>query len=164
MIDLIEIFTLKFLDTAIGALKNIFLIKNMSFLSALANTLSYLFYILMMKQLMTTTTIPVVLTTLAAVFIGQYATQEISDKLDKDKTWKITATPNSKEQGKILADTLKESNLAVKTFPCFNSKKEKVLGVIVFSLSKAESVLIDSIFKDFIIPDKDIDITETKRF
>lgn len=149
MIDLVQIFILKFLDTAIGALKNIFLIKNKSFLSAFSNAVSYLFYILMMKRLMTTTTVPVVITTLAAVFIGQYVTQSMSDKMDKSKVWKISITPSSKEEGKKIADTLKENNLAVRTYSCYNKDEKKVLGVDVFSETKSQSVIINEILRDY---------------
>ena len=79
MNNLIWLFIMKLLDTAIGALKNVFMIKGKHFLSALSNSVSYLFYILLMKQLMSDTSIPSVIVTLVAVFLGQYLAQYMAD-------------------------------------------------------------------------------------
>lgn len=149
MVDLAKLFTLKLLDTAIGALKNIFLIKNMSFLSAIANSVSYLFYILMMKQLMTSTTPAAIGVTLVAVFLGQYFTQNTANKMDKARVWKISITSSTLEQGQEIADRLKELNIPVRTYSCYNAEMAKVLSVDVFAESKEQSAIVNNVLSDF---------------
>ena len=147
--ELVMLFTLKLLDTAIGALKNIFLIKNKSFLSAFANAVSYLFYILMMKQLMSTTNVSTIGVTLVAVFLGQYITQNISNKLDKETVWKVSITSTTLEEGQSIADELKEYNIPVRTYPCYNDEIDKVLGIDVFSSTKTQSAIINDILGEY---------------
>lgn len=149
MINLVELFTLKFLDTAISSLKNIFMIKNKPFLSALSNAFSYLFYILLMKRLMSDTGILAIVATLVSVFIGQYATQVLMDKVDKESVWKISITPGSMEDGQAIADKLRENNIPVQTFPCYIEDMTKVLGVFAFSQSKAQSALTEEVLKEY---------------
>lgn len=147
--ELIILFTMKLLDTSIGALKNIFMVKGKPFLSAVANAVSYLFYILLMKQLIASTTVATVSVTLLAVFIGQYATQIMTDKLDKDKVWKINITPSTKQDGKAIADALRENNIAVQTFSCYHSSGVKVLGINAFSMSKENSNAVCSVLENY---------------
>ena len=159
MDNLLILFTLKLLDTTIGALKNIFIVRNKPLLSAIASSVSYLFYILLMKQLISSTTISTVSVTLLAVFLGQYLTQITSNKLDKDKVWKISITPEKKADGIEIADKLKECNIAYQTYSCFNSEREKVLGINAFSETKESSSIISSILNDYLVK---TNVTEIK--
>ena len=159
MNSLFLLFTMKLLDTAIGTLKNIFMVKNKPFLSAVASAISYLFYILLMKQLIASTTVATVSVTLLAVFLGQYLTQIMTNKMDKDKVWKISITPASKEEGLQIADRLKESNIAIQTFSCYTSEQTKVLGINAFSESKEHSSVISSVLEDYKVK---TNITEIK--
>ena len=147
MNSLLLLFTMKLLDTAIGTLKNIFMVKNKPFLSAVASAISYLFYILLMKQLIASTTVATVSVTLLAVFLGQYLTQIMTNRMDKDKVWKISITPASKEEGLHIADQLREANIAIQTYSCYNSNQTKVLGINAFSESKEKSSVISSILE-----------------
>lgn len=149
MNSLLLLFTMKLLDTAIGALKNIFMVKNKPFLSAVANAVSYLFYILLMKQLIASTTVATVSVTLLAVFLGQYLTQVMTEKLDKDKVWKISITPASKEDSLAMVQAFQENNIAVQTFSCYTSNQVKVLGINAFSESKEHSSVIYSVLEDY---------------
>ncbi len=159
MNSLLLLFTMKLLDTAIGTLKNIFMVKNKPFLSAVASSISYLFYILLMKQLISSTTVATVSVTLLAVFLGQYVTQIMTNKMDKDKVWKISITPASKEESLDIADKLKEANIAIQTYSCYTSDKTKVLGINAFSESKENSSVISSILEDYKVK---TNITEIK--
>lgn len=144
MINLLELFTLKMIDTIINSGKTIFLIRNKKFLSALSQAVSNIFYIILMSRLMKSTDMASILVTSCAMFIGQYLSQWIAEKFDKDKIFKIQITPFSKEQGKSIADELREQNIAVQTFPCFRNEK-KVLGVNAFAETKAQSAIVDDI-------------------
>lgn len=144
MINLFELFVLKMIDTVINSGKTIFMIRNKKFLSALSQAISNIFYIILMSKLMKSTDMASILTTSLAMFIGQYLSQWIAEKFDKDKVWKIAITPSSKESGKILADELRENNLATQTFPCFRNG-EKVLGINVFAETKSQSAIVENV-------------------
>lgn len=146
--NLVTLFILKLLDTAISALKNVYMIKGKRFLSALSNAVSYLFYILLMKQLLNETTVASVGVTLAAVFLGQYITQYMADSFEKDKVWKISITPETKVSSKSIADQLRYNNIPVQTFICFNKHKEEVLGINAFAETRKETQIIQSIVKE----------------
>lgn len=148
MINLMELFALKMIDTIINSGKTIFMIRNKKFLSALSQSISNIFYIVLMSKLMKSTDLPSILVTSLAMFIGQYLSQWIAEKFDKDKCFKISITPSSKEEGKELADILRDNNIAVQTFSCF-CDNNKVLGVNAFSETKTQSILIKEILKDY---------------
>ena len=149
MNNLIWLFIMKLLDTAIGALKNVFMIKGKHFLSALSNSVSYLFYILLMKQLMSDTTIPSVIVTLVAVFLGQYLAQYMADKFEKDKVWKINIISETKKISKLLADELRERNIPVQTYVCYNSCREEVLNISAFAETREETLVVQAILKNY---------------
>lgn len=148
MINLLELFTLKMIDTIINSGKTIFMIRNKKFLSALSQAVSNIFYIILMSKLMKATNIPSILTTSLAMFIGQYLSQWLAERFDKDKIFKIEITPASKEDGKSIADSLREDNIAVQTFTCFRNE-EKVLGVNVFSETKAQSEIVKNVLANY---------------
>lgn len=148
MINLVELFALKMVDTVINSGKTIFMIRNKKFLSALSQAISNIFYIILMSRLMKSTDAASIATTSLAMFFGQYLSQWMAEKFDKDKVWKVQITPISKEQGKLLADDLKEQNIATQTFPCFRNG-EKVLGVNVFAETKAQSAIVEELISQY---------------
>jgi hypothetical protein len=149
MSELFRIFALKLLDTAIGSLKSILMIKGKAFGSAVAATASYWFFITLMKQLMTTNSTGEILATLAAVFLGQYLTQMLSDKFEKDSVWKITITPESMDDGLIIADKLRKDNVPVTTDFVYNKSMTRVLEITAFSKNKACSALVQSVIEKY---------------
>ena len=150
MINLMELFALKMIDTIINSGKTIFMIRNKKFLSALSQAISNIFYIILMSRLMKSTDMPSILTTSAAMFIGQYVSQWVAEKFDKDKVFKISITAPSKEIGKKLADELRDNNIAVQTFSCFTREgQEKTLGINVFSENKQQSSMVSSIIEKY---------------
>lgn len=150
MANLLELFTLKMVDTIINSGKTIFMIRNKKFLSALSQAISNIFYIILMSKLMKSTDLPSILTTSAAMFIGQYLSQWLAEKFDKDKVFKIAVTAPSKEIGKLIADEFRENNIAVQTFTCFiNEGREKTLGVNIFSENKAQSTIASDILDKY---------------
>lgn len=148
MINLIELFALKMIDTIINSGKTIFMIRNKKFLSALSQAISNIFYIILMSKLMKSTDMASILVTSAAMFFGQYLSQWVAERFDKDKVWKIAITPSTKEEGKSIADTLRENNLATQTFPCFRNG-EKVLGINVFAETKAQSAIVEDVLSQY---------------
>lgn len=148
MFNLMFLFVAKLLDTYLSALKNVLMIKNKHFFSALATTGAYLFYLLMMDKLMSDSNVITISITLLAVFLGQYLAPFLCNKFDKDQIWKINVVPESKELGKSLADKLRDNNIAVQTYIAYNSKKEQTLGINAFAETKVQSTIINNILKE----------------
>lgn len=148
LINLLELFALKMIDTIINSGKTIFMIRNKKFLSALSQAVSNVFYVILMSRLMKSTDFASICVTSLALFIGQYLSQWIAEKFDKDKIWRISITPPTKEIGKNLADELRDSNIAVQTYPCFFNE-EKTLGINAFSENKASSAIVSSILSNY---------------
>ena len=146
---LLELFVFKLLDTSIAALKSIFMVKGKPLYSAMAGTASYLFFILIVRRIAASEGVGAIVATLFAVFLGQFITQTFSKRFDKDKVWKVSITPRSKAQGQEIADKLKECNIPVQTFPCYNDELEKVLAVVAFSEGRAHSAVIDGVLQEY---------------
>ena len=89
MFNLMFLFIAKLLDTYLSALKNVLMIKNKHFFSALATTGAYLFYLLMMDKLMSDSNVVTISITLLAVFLGQYLAPLLCNKLIKIKFGKL---------------------------------------------------------------------------
>lgn len=143
--ELLTLFILKIIDNFLGTIKNILLIKNKSLLSSLINSISQFFYlILIVKMTKNSSTIGITVICIAS-FIGTFIPQLIFDKCSKDKVFVYAITPNNKEDGKILADTLRYNNIAVQTYTGFNDSKEKILCIKAFSETKSESVLLEGL-------------------
>lgn len=159
MNNLLQLFLLKMTDTIINSGKTIFLIKNMKFMSALSQSVSNIFYLVLMSKLMKSADMKSILVTSCAVFFGQYLSQWIAEKFDKDKVWRVSITPKSKSDGKDIADALALSNIPVQTFSCY-SKKNKSLGVVAFAETKVESNIISSVLDNY--PDAKFNIVQIK--
>ena len=148
MMNLLELFALKMVDTIINSGKTIFMIRNKKFLSALSQAISNIFYIILMSKLMKSTDMASILTTSAAMFIGQYLSQWLAEKFDKEKVWKICITPATKEDAIEMSKKLVESNIAVQTFSCYN-REQKGIGLNVFSESRAQSAIVDNLISEY---------------
>lgn len=144
MMNLMELFMLKMMDTIISSGKTLFMIRNKKFLSALSQAIANIFNIVLMSKLLKSTDALSILTTSLAMFIGQFLSQWIAERFDKDKIWKIQVTPITKEQGKTIADELKENNIALQTYPCFRNGI-KVLGLNIFAETKAQSAVVENV-------------------
>lgn len=160
MVDLINLFALKLVDTAIQSLKSILMIKGKSFSSAVTAAVSYWFFIILMKKLTTTNSKAEIAVALMAVFLGQLITQVASDRYEGDRVWKIIMTPLSLEDGQAIADKLKENNIPVSTDTVRIADLTRVLRVEAFSKSKAHSALINSVISDY--DGVELDVTEIK--
>lgn len=142
MMELLFIFGMKMLDTSLGALKTIFTIKGFAFLAAAANAISYLLYTVVMKKVVNDSGFLSTLVVVAAVFFGQFLTQILAHRSDKDKIWKVSVTAKTWEQSFDFMAELEETGIAYRSEKCYNKHREKVLGFDVFCKTKAETQTI----------------------
>lgn len=146
---IVELFLLKLLDNILSTFKTIFLIKNKYLISALFNSFSQFFYLMMIVKITKSDSISSKLIVVLAVFIGSLVPQYISNKLEKDKVWVYDVMPKISSQTKELADQLRECNLPVKTYKGYKGKNKKILCLKVYSQSKSESRMIEELIGDF---------------
>jgi uncharacterized protein YebE (UPF0316 family) len=146
--ELVILFMLKILDTTLGTLKNIFLIKNKIFLSALCGTLAAYFYLTMLTNLAKDSTDIAILVVCSGVFIGSYFPQMVVEKREKDKVYVFDVLPYENAIGKQIADELKELNYIVHPYRGYNEAKQEVLCSKVFSKTKKDSIIIENIIED----------------
>lgn len=145
--QLLLLFVFKTLDSVLSNLKTYLLIKDKPFYAALANVFSYLFYILLMKQLMTSNDKNTIIITLIAVFIGTWA-QTIFSKFEKAKVWKISITPKEEKIGEQIFETMRAANIPTRGTKYITDDGVEVLVVDIFSETKETSIII----KDLLHP------------
>lgn len=80
-----------------------------------------------------------------ATFLGSYLPTKFIDKWEGDKVFIFEISPNTNKNGKEFADLIRDQNLAIVTYKVYNDQKEQVLCSKVYSQSKQESKLIESL-------------------
>ncbi len=143
--ELLILFILKLLDCCISTCKTLFLVKNKNFLSSLANSIAAYFYLVMLVHLNKNSSTSAIIVVCISTFIGTYLPTLIMSKLEKDLYFIFDIIPMSKDQGKELADTLRENNIPIQTYRGYNENKEVILCIKAFSENKTESILIEEI-------------------
>jgi uncharacterized protein YebE (UPF0316 family) len=148
MMNLLTIFLLKLADTSIGACKTIFTIKGDKFLASLSQAVSNVFYLLMMSKLMKSTDALSIFITSAGVFLGQYYTQALIDKISKDKVWKISATAKTEEGKNIIVDSLNAKDINFRILKA-EGRYTKAYVVEVFCETKEETSIVKKLFSEY---------------
>jgi hypothetical protein len=83
-----------------------------------------------------------------ATLIGSQLSFTITNRFERDRVWIFDCTPYSRESGKQFADTIRNSNLGIITYEGYSSTKEKVICCKIYSESKQQSRLIESLIPD----------------
>lgn len=142
---IIYIFILKFSDCALGTVKTLMLVKNKFFLSSVANSLSALLFIFVADSMANSdpdSKIWIALVIFIANLVGGYFPPKLIDKLEEDKLFIFNITSSSIEEGKILADQLRELNIPITTSVSYNKEINKVLMIRAYSESRDKSKII----------------------
>jgi hypothetical protein len=121
------------------------MIKNKNFLSSLFAAIASYFYLVMLTKLAADKSTIAILAISGATFIGSFLPQFILDKFEKDKIYRFDVIPDTSDNGKTFADTIRNNNLAINTYKGYNSNKELVLCCTIFSENKVQSKLIESV-------------------
>lgn len=145
--ELLLLFVFKTLDSLLSNLKTYLLLKEKTTLAAIANVLSYLFYILLMKQLMSSNNTSTIIITLIAVFLGTLG-QNLFAKFEKAKVWKISITPKEEKIGEQIFETMRAANIPTRGTKYMTDDGMEVLVVDIFSETKETSIII----KDLLHP------------
>lgn len=141
-------FICKMIDNALGTLKTLFLQKGNYFASSLFNAGSTFFYMVAIVNSIRDNSLWSIFAMCLATFLGSYLPARIVDKMEEDKLYIYDITSNSFDEGKELADMIRELNIPVKTSITYNSDLDKVLEIKVFCSTKNESLIVKEIIKD----------------
>lgn len=148
MID-IQVFLLELLDKFLSTLKTICVIKNKNLLAALMATIATGFHycniMIVQGGEVTGSQLQRIGVIMIAVFLGVYLSQFVANKFSKDKVWIFDIKAPTREEGKYLADQMRENRLAVMTCDGYNDNKEKVINCKIYSQNKEQSKLIEEL-------------------
>ena len=141
----IIIFLLKFSDCALGTVKTLMLIKNKFFLSSVANSLSALLFIFVADSMANSPSedkMYIAVVIFIANLVGGYFPPKLINKLEEDKLFIFNITSSGIEEGKILADQLRELNIPITTSVSYDKEINKVLVIRAYSESRDKSKII----------------------
>ncbi len=131
-------FILKLIDSMLGTVKNILLIKDKGILSSIIGGLATFFYMMILVDVKKAAIVAL------ATTIGSIVSFLIFKRFEKDKTWVFDIKPTDNKDGKSFADKMRELNLPIMTYHGYNEKKEVILCCKIYSCSKEHSKLIES--------------------
>lgn len=83
-----------------------------------------------------------------ATSIGSLISWLLSKKVEKDKVHIFDIIPDGNENGKDFADNIRENNVPIMTYIGFGEDMSKVLCSKIYSHSKENSKLIESLIPD----------------
>lgn len=143
-------FILKMLDNFLSTAKTISINKEKYFLGALFNAVSTFFYLVAIVQLTKANSLHSIIAMCVATFIGTYLPGLMLKKSERDKLFIFDVTADTLERGKEFADIVRDNNIAIKTYSSYDSEMNKVLSCKIYSLTRSESKVINSLIpKEF---------------
>lgn len=149
--EVLVIFLFKIFDNALATAKTIYVSKGKYFAGALFNALAFLFYTLAFSKALKADNMETTLAMAVAVFLGTYFTGTLFRKSEKAKLYIFDITSDTFESGIEFADTIRDNNIAIKTYKTYDTINVKTLSCKVYCTTKEESriveELIDSNFK-----------------
>ncbi len=138
---------MKFMDCALSTAKTVFLVKNKYFISSVMNSLAAALFIFVADKMANATDdlkIYIAAVVFLANLIGGYMPPKLISRLEKDRLFIYNITSDTLENGKMLADKLRELNIPVSTATAYDKKMNKVLICNAYAVTREQSKLIDS--------------------
>lgn len=143
-------FALKILDNGLSTAKTIYINKEKYCLGALLNAFSTFFYLVAIVQLTKSNSLISIIAMCLATFIGTYLPGLIIKKSERDKIYIFDVTASTLDKGKEFADTIRDNNIAIKTYSSYDTDMNKVLSCKIYCTSRHESrVVNNTIPQDF---------------
>lgn len=141
----LAVYVMKFSDCALSTLKTVFLVKNQFFVSSILNSLSAALFIFV-ADAMANAPADQKLWIAGIVFLanltGGYLPPKLVDRMESDKLFVYVITPQSFEEGKVLADNLRAHNIPVSTTVVYGKYMNKTLDIKAYAQGKEESKII----------------------
>lgn len=143
--EILVSFILRILDNSLGTCKTIFISKGRYFLGALFNAFSSFFYLFALVQLTKSNNIYSIIAMCLATFIGTYVPGKLIKRSEADKLFIFDITSDNFENGKKFADSVRDLNIAIKTYKTYDTNMQKALSCKVYCVSKEESSMVESL-------------------
>lgn len=141
----LAVYAMKFSDCALSTLKTVFLVRNQFFVSSILNSLSAALFIFV-ADAMANAPADQKLWIAGIVFLanltGGYLPPKLVKRMESDKLFVYVITPQSFEEGKILADDLRAHNIPVSTTVVYDKYMNKTLDIKAYAQGKQESRII----------------------
>ncbi len=137
-----QTFVLKLIDSILNTFKSILMIKDKEVLSSVVNGVATMAYMTIIVDVETAFVVAL------ATSIGSLISWTISKKIEKDKVYIFDIIPDGNENGKEFADNIRENNVPIMTYIGFGEDMSKVLCSKIYSHSKENSKLIESLIPD----------------
>lgn len=118
------------------------MIKDKGVLSSMVNGVATMAYMVIIVDVETAFIVAI------ATTIGSLVSWMLSKKVEKDKVYIFDIIPDDNESGKEFADNIRENNVPIMTYIGFGEDMSKVLCSKIFSQSKENSKLIESLIPD----------------
>ena len=140
ILGMLFIFIFKTFDCSLNVLKNVFLLKEKYFVSALCAAASVLFFIYTAQQKTTEAYIAIFF----ATFFGNWLPPLMFEKLESDSLHVYEITSSTLDDGKLYADKLRELNIPVITLAGLDSNLDRILLITAYSRDKTMSRIIET--------------------
>lgn len=118
----ITFFCFSLLNVILQTIKSILTIRGGKIIASIANAIAFGFYTVVMKQLTGLDMVAAVVITVIANLIGVYISITITEKMSKDKLWKITAVVDVLADIEIMKIRLKYHGIGFTTEKLDNDK------------------------------------------
>ena len=122
MTPFIIFFLFSLLNVILQTLKSILTIRGGKVIASFANAVAFGFYTVVIKQLTGFDIMTAVIITVLANLIGVYVSITLTEKMSKDKLWKITAVVDSDKDIEIMKIRLKYHDVGYTTEKLDNGK------------------------------------------
>lgn len=141
----LQAFFLKLVDNGLGTLKTIFIQKEKYMLGALFNALSAFFYLIAIVQVAKSNDMFSIIAMCIATFLGTLIPGILVKKSERDKLYIYEITTTNLEEGKIFADDVRDTNIAIRSYTSYDEDMNKVLICKVYCSTKEESRILDTL-------------------
>ena len=83
-----------------------------------------------------------------AVVVGQYLSQSIAEKFNKDKIYKLSGTAKAIQVGEVVIDELREADLNFRVLEA-QGRHSKTLALDIFCPTKEETKIAKDILNNY---------------
>lgn len=135
----------QFITVVVSTAKSILTISGSPAVASVVNAVSYVLMGVLTKFIAGQTFEIIIVTTFFTNLIGVYLTKKIIDRFKKEQLWLVAATIKENGVRNHIEKLLEYRNISFNTLEVFGDK----YLLYIFSYSRAESVMIDEILKQY---------------
>lgn len=146
--EILSSFLLKAIDNGLSTFKTIYLQKENYIKGSFYNALSTFFYLIGVVQIAKSNNILNIIAMCVATFIGTLLPGIMIKRSERDKLYIFDITADNLDLGISFADSIREKNIAIKTFSSYDTYMNKVLTCKVYCTTKEESRTVNRLMPE----------------